>query len=60
MQRIEKDKLLVDIKELERITGYGRRRAMKLGEMANARVYIGNSVRYNVDKIREFLYEEAI
>lgn len=58
-QLIEEDLILVDLETLMRITGYGRRRAQSLGEMAKARVYIGNSVRFSVKKINEFISKEA-
>ena len=60
MQKIEDDLILVDIDTLMRITGYGRRRAMKVAELAKARVFIGNSLRFNVQKLKEFLYEESM
>ncbi len=56
----DEDLILVDLDTLMRITGYGRRRAHKFAELAQARVYIGNSVRYSVDKLREFAIKEAI
>ena len=56
----EEDLLLIDLETLMRITGYGRRRALKIAELAQARVYIGNSLRFNVQKLKEFLYKEAI
>lgn len=46
MERIEDELLLVDLDTLMRITGYGRRRALKVAELAKARVYIGNSLRF--------------
>lgn len=60
MKRINDELILVDIDTLMRITGYGRRRALKVAEMAEARVYIGNSLRFNVEKLKEFLYNEAM
>lgn len=58
--RFDDDLILVDLETLMRITGYGRRRAQKFAELAKARVYIGNSVRYSVDKLRKFVIDEAI
>lgn len=58
--KFDDDLVLVDLETLMRITGYGRRRAQKLGELAKARVYLGKSLRYSVDKIREFVKKEAI
>lgn len=60
MRFVDEDLLLVDLEGLMRLTGYGRRRALKIAELAKARVYIGASLRFNVEKIREFLYKEAI
>lgn len=61
MNREEVEQLvLVDLETLMKITGYGRRRAQKFAEIAQARVYIGNSVRYSVDKLREFAIKEAL
>lgn len=60
MKKIDDEIILVDLDTLMRITGYGRRRALKVAEMAQARVYIGNSLRFNVQKLKEFLYDEAM
>lgn len=60
MKKLDDELLLVDLETLMRITGYGRRRALKIAELAQARVYIGNSLRFNVQKLKEFLYKEAI
>ena len=60
MKKINEEIILVDLDTLMRITGYGRRRALKVAEMAKARVYIGNSLRFNVEKLKEFLYDEAM
>ena len=60
MKTLNEDLLLVDLDTLMRITGYGRRRALKVAEIAKARVYIGNSLRFNVQKLKEFFYNEAI
>lgn len=58
--KFDDDLILVDLETLMRITGYGRRRAQKLAELAKARVYIGNSVRYSIDKLKKFIVNEAI
>lgn len=58
--KLDDDLILVDLETLMRITGYGRRRAQKFAELAKARVYIGNSVRYSVEKLRKFAVNEAI
>ena len=60
MEKIEDELLLVDLDTLMRITGYGRRRALKVAELAKARVYIGNSLRINVQRLKEFLYYESM
>lgn len=60
MKKFDDDLLLVDLENLMRITGYGRRRALRVAEMAKARVYIGNSLRFNVQKLKEFFYHESI
>lgn len=60
MKKLDDELLLIDLETLMRITGYGRRRALKIAELAQARVYIGNSLRFNVQKLKEFLYKEAI
>lgn len=58
--RLEEDLILIDLETLMQVTGYGRRRALRVAELAQARVYIGNSLRFNVQKLKEFLYKEAI
>ena len=60
MKKIEEDLILIDLENLMRLTGYGRRRAQKLAEQAKARVYFGNSVRHSVKKINEFVENEAV
>ena len=60
MEKIEDELLLVDLDTLMRITGYGRRRALKVAELAKARVYIGNSLRFNVQRLKELLYYESM
>lgn len=59
-RRMKDEVILIDLDTLMAVTGYGRRRAMKLAELAEARVYIGRSLRFNVQKLKEFLYEESI
>lgn len=51
--------LLVNLEELCRILSCGRRTAEKIGQMAKAEVRIGRIRRWNVQKLKEFLYEEA-
>lgn len=57
---MDRDLILIDLDTLMVVTGYGRRRALKIAEMAQARVYIGNSLRFNVQKLKEFLYNESM
>ena len=59
-EKMKQEVILIDLEALMRVTGYGRRRAMKVAELAKARVYIGNSVRFNVQKLKEFLYQESM
>lgn len=60
MEKIEDEMILVDLDTLMRITGYGRRRALKFAELAGARVYIGNSLRFSVQRLKEFAYKESM
>lgn len=55
----KKEKLLITTEELMEALSCGRRRAIKIGEIANARVEIGRCVRWNVDILRDFLKKEA-
>lgn len=55
-----KDKILVSTDELCEMLSVGRRQAVNIGQLAKAEVTIGRMKRWNVDKIREFLYNEAI
>lgn len=56
---MKQEVILIDLETLMRVTGYGRRRAMKIAELAKARVYIGRSLRFNVQKLKEFFYSES-
>lgn len=56
---MNKLQLLVTTQELQKLLSCGRRNAEKVGRLAKAEVYIGNLRRWNMDKIREFLYKEA-
>lgn len=60
MDRLNDELILIDLDTLMRVTGYGRRRALKVAELAKARVYIGNSLRFNLQKLKEFLYDESM
>lgn len=59
MKQLNSDRILITRQELMSITGYGRRRAEKFADLAHAKVYIGNSVRYSVEKLRDFAKKEA-
>lgn len=52
--------LLVDLEELMHILSVGRRRALSIAEMAKCRVYIGRCLRFNVNKLKNFLDKESI
>ena len=60
MKNIDENILLVDTEELMRILSCGRRRALRIAELAECRVMIGRCLRFNVQKLKEFLYEESI
>lgn len=54
------NQLLVNLEELCVLLSCGRRTAEKIGTMAKAEVRIGRIRRWNVQKLKEFLYEEAM
>lgn len=54
------DLLLVNLEELCTLLSCGRRNAEKIGSLANAEVRIGRIRRWNVQKLKEFLYNEAM
>ena len=56
----ETKQLLVNLEELCVLLSCGRRNAEKIGAMAKAEVRIGRLRRYNVEKLKKFLYEEAM
>lgn len=60
MRNIDENILLVDTEELMRILSCGRRRALRIAELAKSRVYIGRCLRFNVQKLKEFLYKESL
>ena len=60
MELKDTDKLMVTTDELKYLLSCGRRNAEKVGKLAKAEVCIGNLRRWNMDKIREFLYYEAL
>ena len=47
--------ILLDTKELQKVTSCGRDGAIKLGTKAGARVQLGRRVLWNVNKIRAYL-----
>ncbi|MBQ7564463.1 MAG: hypothetical protein IJT16_10800 [Lachnospiraceae bacterium] len=59
IQDLSDNLVLIDLEELMRVTSFGRRRALKFAEMAKARVMIGRSLRFDVQKLKEFSYYEA-
>lgn len=56
----ETNLLLVNLEELCVLLSCGRRTAEKIGVLAKAEVRIGRIRRWNVQKLKEFLYEEAM
>lgn len=56
----ETQQLLVNLEELCVLLSCGRRNAQKIGGLAKAEVRIGRMRRWDVQKIREFLYNEAM
>ncbi len=60
MELKDTDKLMITTSELMILLSCGRRNAEKIGTLAKAEVEIGNYRRWNLDKVREFLYKEAM
>ena len=56
----ETNLILVNLDELCVLLSCGRRNAEKIGSMAKAEVRIGRLRRWNVEKLKKFLYEEAM
>ena len=54
--RKEPDIIAVDIEKLSAILSCGCATARKIGEQAEARIFIGRRVLYSVNKIQEYLY----
>lgn len=54
------EQLLVNMEELCILLSCGRRYAERIGMLAEAEVRIGRLRRWNVEKIRKFLLEEAM
>lgn len=55
MSRNEPDVIAVDIEKLSSILSCGHATARKIGEQAEARIYIGRRVLYSVSKIQKYL-----
>lgn len=55
ISRNEPDVIAVDIEKLSSILSCGHATARKIGEQAEARIYIGRRVLYSVSKIQEYL-----
>ena len=61
MEFLETERLLVNTEQLQYLLGgCGRRYAQKVGELAKAEVRIGNKLLYCVERVREFVYNEAM
>lgn len=56
----ETNVLLVNLEELCVLLSCGRRTAERIGFLAKAEVRIGRIRRWNVQKLKKFLYEEAM
>lgn len=54
------DRILVDMEGLCEILSCGRRRAEYWGTLAKAEIRIGRARRWNVEKLKEYFYEEAM
>ena len=54
-KRNEPDVIAVDIEKLSSILSCGYTTARKIGELAEARIYIGRRVLYSVNKIQKYL-----
>lgn len=55
ISRNEPDVIAVDIEKLSSILSCGHATARKIGEQAEARIYIGRRVLYSVSKIQKYL-----
>ncbi len=52
-------KLTVDTQELQQILSLGRKSAVEIGNLANAKIIVGRRVVWNLQKIQEYLYDIA-
>lgn len=55
ISRNEPNVIAVDIEKLSSILSCGHATARKIGEQAEARIYIGRRVLYSVSKIQKYL-----
>lgn len=53
--KIDTEKILVTTEELKSLLSCGRVSALKIGNVAKARVDVGRRVLWNTDKIRQYL-----
>lgn len=53
-------KIAVNIDELCGMLSCGKTTARKIGEDAEARIYVGRRVLYNVDKVQKYLQQISI
>lgn len=58
-ENIKTEKILVDMEELKDMLTCGRETAIKIGEKSQSKVMIGRRVLWNVQKIKEYLYNIA-
>ena len=54
-----KDKLLVDIAELEKLLSCNRQHASRIGAEAKATIRVGRKILYSVKKVQEYLTEHT-
>lgn len=52
-------KLTVDTEELQQILSLGRKSAVEVGNLANAKIVIGKRIVWNLHKISDYLYSIA-
>lgn len=59
INKLTPDVIAVDIDKLSSILSCGHSTARKIGEQAEARIYIGRRVLYSVNKIKKYLDDIA-
>ncbi len=52
--------IMINVNQLMEKLNCGYKTAKEVGELANARIYIGRRVWYNIEKIQEYLDEITI